>query len=76
MTTSRCRRVVVPLLLLGLPLSAQTPRPHDPTPPAKILQVFREQVKYGCGDAHQAHEAAWASAYSRAKLDVPLLTWR
>jgi hypothetical protein len=60
------------LLLLGLATlaSAQSPMPAGPTPPPPLIQRFREMVKVGHGDAHEANERAWSAAYAKSKLPV------
>lgn len=59
-------------LLLGLATiaTAQSTMPAGPTPPPPILQRFRESVKIGKGDAHEANERAWAVAYANSKLPI------
>ncbi len=58
------------LLLLGTATLAtgQSPMPAGPTPPPPIIQRFREMVKIGRADAHEANERAWAGAYAKTKL--------
>jgi hypothetical protein len=58
------------LLLLGTATLATTqpPMPAGPTPPPPIIQRFREMVKIGHADAHEANERAWAGAYAKTKL--------
>jgi hypothetical protein len=59
-------------LLLGIATfaTAQSTMPAGPTPPPPILQRFRELVKVGRGDAHEANERAWAGAYAKSKLPI------
>lgn len=58
------------LLLLGTATLAttQSPMPAGPTPPPPIIQRFREMVKVGHADAHEANERAWAGAYAKTRL--------
>ena len=42
--------------------TAQPTMPADPTPPPPLIQRFREAVKVGKDDAHEANERAWARA--------------
>jgi len=58
------------LLLLGTATlaTAQSPMPAGPTSPPPIIQRFREMVKVGHADAHEANERAWAGAYAKTKL--------
>ena len=61
----------VPLLLgLATFATAQSTMAAGPTPPPPLLQRFRESVKVGKGDAHEANERAWAVAYANSKLPV------
>ena len=39
---------------------------QDP-PPARILQITYEQVKFGRGDAHERNESGWPVAFAAAK---------
>lgn len=57
-------------LLLGIATfaTAQSSMPAGPTPPAPLIQRFREMVKVGHADAHEANERAWAVAYAKTKL--------
>jgi hypothetical protein len=59
-------------LLLGIATfaTAQSTMPAGPTPPPPLLQRFREAVKIGKGDAHEANERAWAVAYANSKLPI------
>jgi len=41
-----------------------------PTPPPPIIQRYREMVKVGRGNAHEANEHAWASAVAKSKIPV------
>ena len=50
-------------LLLVTPLVAQQ---GAPTPPPKVLQIFREEVKPGKGAAHEKVEAGWPRAFAKA----------
>src|ERR1041384_1732560 len=57
------------LLLASSPLAmAQSPMPAGPSAPPPIIQRFREMVKVGHADAHEANERAWAGAYAKTKL--------
>jgi hypothetical protein len=58
------------LLVLGTATlaTAQSPMPAGPTSPPTIIQRFREMVKVGRADAHEANERAWAAAYAKTKL--------
>jgi len=49
---------------IAAPLAAQE---TAPTPPPKILQIFREEVKPGHGPAHAKTEAGWPRAFAKAK---------
>jgi hypothetical protein len=61
----------VPLLLgIATHAMAQSKMPAGPTPPPPLIQRFREVVKVGRGDAHEALERAWAVAYANSKLPV------
>jgi hypothetical protein len=44
---------------------AQTPAPAAPAAPAKMIRIFREQVKPGKAPAHQKFEASWVQAVTR-----------
>jgi hypothetical protein len=59
-------------LLLGIATfaTAQSTMPAGPTPPPPLLQRFREAVRVGKGDAHEANERAWAVAYANSKLPI------
>jgi hypothetical protein len=59
-------------LLLGIATfaTAQSTMPAGPTPPPPLLQRFREAVRVGKGDAHEANERAWAAAYANSKLPI------
>lgn len=59
-------------LLLGIATfaTAQSTMPAGPTPPPPLLQRFREAVRVGKGDAHEANERAWAVAYANSKLTI------
>jgi hypothetical protein len=50
-------------VLPALPLSAQPPGPQGPPP---ILQIYREDVKWGKGPAHEALESQWPAAFRKA----------
>jgi hypothetical protein len=61
----------VPLLLANAILAmAQSKMPAGPGSPPLILQRFREVVKIGRNDAHEALEHTWANAYAKSKLPV------
>ena len=47
---------------------AQSQAPTAPWGPPPILQRYREMVKVGRGDPHQANEHAWATAYAKSKI--------
>jgi hypothetical protein len=49
-------------------LLAQTPPPAN-----NVFTIFRESVKIGKGDAHDAHETAWARAMAATKDPVPFI---
>ncbi len=51
------------LLALGLPAYAQA---QASTPPPNILQITREEVKFGHGPAHAKTEAGWPRAWAKA----------
>ena len=50
------------LLSAAIPVLAQTQAP----PPAKVLQIIREQVKPGKSVAHERVEVGWPSAFAKA----------
>ena len=60
------------LLLLATPTlaTAQSPMPAGPGAPPPIIQRFRETVKVGHADAHEANERAWAGAWAKTKLPL------
>jgi hypothetical protein len=59
----------VPLILaLAPPAMAQSAMPAGPTTPPPIIQRYREMVKVGRGDAHEANEKGWSAAYAKAKI--------
>jgi hypothetical protein len=59
----------VPLLLgIATFATAQSSMPAGPTPPPPLIQRFREMVKVGHADAHEANERAWAAAYAKTKV--------
>jgi len=58
----------VPLLLGIATLAPAQSMPSGPTPPPPIIQRFRESVKIGRNDAHEANERVWAAAYAKSGL--------
>jgi hypothetical protein len=42
--------------------------PAGPTPPPPLIQRYREVVKIGRGDAHEANEHAWSGAIAKSKI--------
>jgi hypothetical protein len=67
------RRISLSVLLVLGPATlatAQSPMPAGPGSPPPIIQRFREMVKVGHADAHEANERAWAGAYARTKLPL------
>jgi hypothetical protein len=58
----------VPLLLGIATLAPAQSMPAGPTPPPPIIQRFRESVKIGRNDAHEANERVWAAAYAKSGL--------
>jgi hypothetical protein len=60
----------VPLLLGLATLAPAQSMSAGPTPPPPIIQRFRETVKIGKGDAHEAHEHAWSQAYAKSGLPI------
>jgi len=65
------RRSMSGLLLLGMATYATgQSMPAGPTPPPPLIQRFREVVKVGRADAHEANEHAWANAYAKSKIPV------
>src|SRR5712692_11855886 len=66
------------LCALGLILSgataalaqAQAPAPMGPP---KVLQIIREEVKYGKGPAHEKHEAGYPRALKKANWPATYL---
>jgi hypothetical protein len=58
----------VPLLLGIATLASAQSMPAGPTPPPPIIQRFRESVKIGRNDAHEANERVWAAAYAKSGL--------
>jgi len=65
------RRSMSGLLLLGMATYATgQAMPAGPTPPPPLIQRFREVVKVGHADAHEANEHAWANAYAKSKIPV------
>jgi hypothetical protein len=58
---------VVLILAFAPPAMTQSTVPAGPTPPAPIIQRWREMVKVGRGDAHAANEKGWSAAYAKAK---------
>jgi len=48
--------------------TAQSPMPAGNTAPPTIIQRYREVVKVGRGDAHEANEKGWSAAYAKARL--------
>jgi hypothetical protein len=44
-----------------------------PMGPPLVLQIFREEVKYGKGTAHEKNEAAFVAAFKRAKWPTTYL---
>ena len=57
-------------LVLGIAslATAQTTMPAGNTGPPAIIQRYREVVKVGHGDAHEANERGWSAAYAKAKV--------
>lgn len=49
-------------------LPAQTPPARQG--PSKVLQLYREEVKYGRASEHEKYEAGWPRAFSKAKWPV------
>ena len=72
------RKTLFLLCALGLVLSgataalAQTQAPAPMGPP-KVLQIIREEVKYGKGPAHEKNEAGYPRAFKKAKWPNTLL---
>lgn len=61
----------VPLVLgIAALATAQSPMPAGNTGPPPIIQRYREVVKVGRGDAHEANEKGWSGAYAKAKVPV------
>lgn len=59
----------VPLVLgIATLATAQSPMPAGNTAPPPIIQRFREVLKVGHGDAHEANEKGWSAAYAKAKV--------
>jgi hypothetical protein len=52
---------------------AQTPAPAAPPAPAKMIRIFREQVKPGKGPAHEKFEATWVQAVTRGNAKTHYL---
>jgi hypothetical protein len=55
---------------LPVPENTELPKLHIRSRPcagAKVLQIFREQVKPGKGAAHETVEAGWPKAFAKAK---------
>ncbi|MGH9524995.1 MAG: hypothetical protein ACRD3E_20910 [Terriglobales bacterium] len=65
-----CSMVALCLTLFNVMAVAQDDSMHGPP---KVLQIVREQVKPGKGDAHIASESAWSRALKAAKYDHPML---
>lgn len=63
------RRALLPaltLILCSVPAAARAQNPVPTAQPA-ILTIYREEVKYGHGAEHEAVEAGWPAAYTKAK---------
>lgn len=72
---SNARRVCTLAIVIAsasVPVLAQTPA-QDPNAPPKVLAIFREEVKPGRGAAHEANEAGWPAAFTKAQWPVPSL---
>jgi hypothetical protein len=65
MKTTTSLMLALSCLAVGAPSHsrAQSPAADDP---AKLIRIFREEVKPGRAAAHQKNEAAWAQAFARA----------
>lgn len=55
---------------LAVPAGAQTPPARSAEGPARLIAIYREEVRPGKSAAHEANEAAWASAYAKAQAPV------
>jgi hypothetical protein len=64
-------RLSLALAVLVPAMLAAQATPAAPT--FRVLRVYRETVKPGKNDAHDAHENAWAGALAAAKAPTPML---
>lgn len=56
-----------PMLVAALCATLPVLAPAQDPPPARILQITYEQVKFGKGDAHERNESGWPLAFAAAK---------
>jgi hypothetical protein len=70
------KRFLILILAMGVVLGAADSllaQEKAPMGPPKVLQIFREEVKYGRGSAHEKNEAAYVAAFKRAKWPTTYL---
>ena len=63
----------VSLLLTVLAPGALAAQATPAAPAYNVLRIYRETVKPGKADLHNAHEEAWAGALAAAKSPTPML---
>ncbi len=70
------KKFLVLILAMGVALGAAGSLLAQEKPamgPPKVLQIFREEVKFGKGSAHEKNEAAFADVFKRAKWPTTYL---
>ncbi len=70
------KKFLILILAMGVALGAASSllaQEKAPMGPPKVLQIFREEVKYGRGSAHEKNEAAYVAAFKRAKWPTTYL---
>ena len=67
------KRNLLTILAVCLMFSAALPALAQEGSPSKVIQIFREEVKYGKGSAHEKNEAAFVAAFKRAKWPTTYL---
>lgn len=70
--TIRLAVALAVLLGIALPAVAQS---LAPTPPPKVIQIFREEVKPGKNAAHAKVEAGWPRAFAKANSPTHYSAW-
>ncbi len=70
------KKFLILILAVGVALGAAgslLAQEKAPMGPPKVVQIFREEVKFGKGSAHEKNEAAFADVFKRAKWPTTYL---